>query len=405
MYMPDGSEAMADVVVVTKDGTRLMAHASQLLVNCKALAAVPELFENATKSHPVELTEPFSSHESSVVVDFLTCIYARCGRVLNAACRLDVIKLAHTLDASFLDAVRDVMPDMLHTCSVDAVNDIIDAATLCGWGDVRNAGISQLIWLLEKPLDLVQPQRTLVLEPHYGDHEPVENASYSVETMATRPFEFSTDLLATHVHLDSLAVARKVVDVCSPETLAIVVQAFASAKRLDTLHHSGNEHVAYHPFVTRNVQDFVTCIDRDQPSRLVRDEVGVKYADYFESHPGCSIEGDAASIEATLVTVFEIESLEEEKSSMHFHLGSLDVHIRGTSSEERMASFTLHGTTTDSKRVEVSYTIAVPRSGDSHTGRCIFGKDDANGEGVEADVSYGGPNVPVVCTIHSIREM
>ena len=384
-YMPDE----ADVVIVTKDGTTLKAHASQLLVSCKALAATPELFEN----HPVELQEPFSSYDTTVVVDFLACIYAR-GQM---TCRLDVIKLAHALDATFL--VRDALPS-LETVNVHAINDVIEAASLCGWDDVKNAGVSQLIWLLEKPLDLVHPQKMMTFEPYY-DADPVENASYSAGTMATRPFDFSNELLSAHVHLDSLAVAQKIVDVCSPETVTNVLQAFASAQRL----HSIN--AGRHSFVTRNVRDYVTCIDRNVPSRMTCGEIGDTYAEYFDQHPRCSIEGDASAREMAIVAVFEIAALETGRTSMQFAAGPVRVSIRGRL-EDGIASFSLVGQC-ESNRHEVSYTLVVPDvrhpdAGKSFTGNCIFGKVAVESEGVRVEMS-DDMNVTVVCTIHEMREL
>jgi hypothetical protein len=433
--MPRGIEAFANVVLVTRDGTKLEAHASHLIVSCTTLAALPELFENATKSHPVELKEPFSSYETRTVVDFLACIYARSGsgKVPDDSRRLDVISLAHALDASFLDGVRDALPSFVETVNIQDINDIIEAASLCGWDDVKNAGISQLIWLLEKPLDVVHPHRTLALEPyyrtasHFEDGHP-ENATYSTETMATRPFEFSNELVSTHVHLDSMAVAQRIVDVCSPRTVTNVLQAFVSAKRLHALHDMGlhrapltHERLKYHDFVTDNVNDFIPCIDRNVPSRMIYGEIGDTYADYFDMHPTCSIEGDASTKEMVIMAVFEIAALEigTYRTSMQFTVGPVRVSIRGELVENGIASFSFAGQC-ESNRVEVSYTLVVPGGNLEYrhdrpavattaacTGKCIVapgGQGEAADVNVRVDVSSGGPNVPVICTIHTCRE-
>lgn len=450
-YMPRGIEAFTNVVLVTRDGTKLEAHASHLLVSCATLAAAPELFENATKSHPVELKEPFSSYETRTVVDFMSCIYAHGGKVPDESRRLDVITLAHALDASFLDVVRDALPSFVKTVNIHEINDIIEAASLCGWDDVKNKGISQLIWLLEKPLNVVHPHKTLTLEPyyhtasHFEDGHP-ENATYSAETMATRPFEFSNELVSTHVHLDSMAVAQRIVDVCSSGTVTNVLQAFSSAKRLRALHDEAlnepltHERLKYHDFVGENVNDFIPrCIDRNVPSRMIYGEIGDTYADYFDMHPTCSIEGDASRKELVIMAVFEIAALEigTYRTSMQFTVGPVHVSIRGELVENGIARFSFAGRC-ESNRIEVSYTLVVPGGnvgardqawGEYHkipvvmpsqtypqvamtvascTGKCIVApgsQSEAVDVNVCVDVSSSGPNVPVVCTIHEMCEL
>ena len=403
-YMPEGSVTMADVVVITQDGTRLPTHASQLLVNCKALANLPELFQNATRTHPVELTQPFSSYETRIVVDFLTCIYARSGDVPDVAFRLDVIKLAHALDATFLDGVSQKIPYRLQKASVEEINDSIEASTLCGWQHEKLCGISRLVHLLERPVVRDRPY----------DDDP-ENVTYTAEMLAARPLEFSTDLLTSAVHLDTLATARKISGICSRETLMLVIQAFASAKRLEDVHNAWDEHVQCYSSVAHNVHNFVVEVQPgDPPSQMTQEDTDFKYANYFHMHPGCSIHEDHNRVkELTIVAVFDVEALRDGVKSRRHALTTgrgrvLVFYIEGALIGPHLAKFTLESREwTETDRISVQHTVVVPGlPGRSFTGQCTFGKDgrveNDDVQGAEVDVQHAGLTLTVVCTVHEI---
>ena len=154
-YMPQMMLVLADVRVKVKGGAVLPAHALKLVETCGAIAGSSELFAGATPDRPAALSSPFDEFEEADVARFLKCIYTATGNALQAedACVAAVVRLAHSLDAApvLAAAQRHMVAALRQGPTCRKIVEADELAALCGWDDVRNAGVATLVDWLQKP--------------------------------------------------------------------------------------------------------------------------------------------------------------------------------------------------------------------------------------------------------------
>ena len=195
-YMPQMMLVLADVRLKVKGGAVLPAHALKLVETCGAIAGSSELFAGATPERPAALISPFDEFEEADVARFLKCIYTATGNALQAedACVAAVVRLAHALDAApvLAAAQRHTLAALQYSSTYPYIVEASELAALCGWDDVRNAGVATLIDGLQKPLGTMETSANVALSDiNAFDHVhnlikacPLELAALAFGTLA-----------------------------------------------------------------------------------------------------------------------------------------------------------------------------------------------------------------------------
>jgi hypothetical protein len=166
-YMPQMMLVLADVRLKVKGGAVLPAHALKLVETCGAIAGSSELFAGATPDRPAALSSPFDEFEEADVARFLKCIYTATGNALQAedACVAAVVRLAHALDAApvLAAAQRHTLKALRRHPTYRKIVEANELAALCGWDDVRNAGLVSLVTGLQTPTGTMETPANVAL--------------------------------------------------------------------------------------------------------------------------------------------------------------------------------------------------------------------------------------------------
>jgi hypothetical protein len=166
-YMPPALLASADVIITASGDVSLPAHSMTLILNCGVFRRSFETLASPD-GNPVPISEPFAQYSERDVVRFLRCLYTSADAAADPedAAVPNVVKLAHTLDASpVLAAARSYLSRMSTRPmnSIDQVVAWVDVARLCEWDDVVMDAWTAMARILSAPIgaNSTAYQRTL----------------------------------------------------------------------------------------------------------------------------------------------------------------------------------------------------------------------------------------------------